>query len=99
MEFAILLLIYVIICIVVGNASKKYNLGYWGGVLISFFLSPIIGLLIMVLSGRKTTNVTVVNSNNSLSVPDELAKLKKLLDDEVITKSEYETQKSKLLNL
>lgn len=36
--------------------------------------------------------------NNSLSVADELAKYKKLLDDGAITREEYDQQKKKLLN-
>lgn len=40
---------------------------------------------------------TTVEVKNQLSVADELTKLKKLLDDGILTKEEYETQKKKLL--
>ena len=43
----------------------------------------------------KTAAVVV---NQKLSVADELAKLKKLLDDGVLTKEEFEAQKKKLLD-
>ncbi len=41
---------------------------------------------------------TKTTSAQPLSVADELAKLKKLYDDSVITKEEYEAQKKKLLD-
>lgn len=40
---------------------------------------------------------TVVEVRQQFSVADELAKLKKLYEDSVLTKEEYETQKKKLL--
>ncbi|MES2429385.1 MAG: SHOCT domain-containing protein [Bacteroidota bacterium] len=40
---------------------------------------------------------TVVEVKQSVSVADELVKFKKLLDDGIITKDEYEAQKKKLL--
>ena len=41
--------------------------------------------------------VTVVEVKQQISVADELTKLKKLLDDGVLTKEEYDAQKKKLL--
>jgi len=41
--------------------------------------------------------VTVVEVKQQISVADELTKLKKLLDDGVLTKEEYDVQKKKLL--
>jgi hypothetical protein len=40
---------------------------------------------------------TVVEVNQQISVADELTKLKKLFDDGILTKEEYEAQKKKLL--
>lgn len=45
-----------------------------------------------------TPTAPTVNVVNQGSVADELAKLKKLYDDGVLTKKEYEAQKKKLLN-
>ena len=47
---------------------------------------------------KPKSKVAVVQVNQKLSVADELTKLKKLLDDGVITKEEFEAQKKKLLD-
>jgi hypothetical protein len=47
---------------------------------------------------RPKTTPIVVQVKQNLSVADELAKLKKLFDEGVLTKEEYETQKKKLLD-
>ncbi len=41
---------------------------------------------------------TIENNVQQLSVADELKKMKELLDDGIISQSEYESQKTKLLN-
>ncbi len=46
---------------------------------------------------KPKTATTVVEVKQQVSVADELTKLKKLLDDGVLTKEEYEAQKKKLL--
>lgn len=46
-------------------------------------------------NNNATNNTTIVN--NQISVADELAKLKKLRDDNVLTEDEYNSQKKKLL--
>jgi hypothetical protein len=45
---------------------------------------------------KEDPKVMIVN-NNSVSVADELVKLKKLADDGILTKEEYDAQKKKLL--
>lgn len=46
---------------------------------------------------KPKTATTVVEVKQPLSLADELAKLKKLYDDSVLTKDEYEAAKKKLL--
>jgi hypothetical protein len=46
---------------------------------------------------KSKTATTVVEVKQQISVADELTKLKKLYDDSVLTKEEYEAQKKKLL--
>jgi len=46
---------------------------------------------------KPKTTTTVVEVKQQISVADELSKLKKLYDDGVLTKDEYEAQKKKLL--
>jgi hypothetical protein len=46
---------------------------------------------------KPKNTTTVVEVNQQISVADELAKLKKLLDNGVLTQAEYDAQKKKLL--
>lgn len=46
---------------------------------------------------KSKENITVVEVNSKISVADELIKLKKLLDDGVLTQEEYNEQKKKVL--
>lgn len=78
------------------------KIGYFGSFFLCLILSPIIGLIITISSKRKSDEVwqkKVLETNKtSFSGADELIKLKKLLDDGIITSEEFETQKSKLLS-
>ena len=40
----------------------------------------------------------ITGSETSIGIADEIAKLKKLLDDGILTQDEYDQQKSRLLN-
>lgn len=53
---------------------------------------------IVVPDQYKAKSKASLSSTPPLSVADELMKLKKLYDDSVLTKEEYESQKNKLLN-
>lgn len=44
------------------------------------------------------TSKKISSNENNLSIADELSKLKKLLDEEIINQEEFEKQKNKLLN-
>lgn len=46
----------------------------------------------------KTKPLEFVAVNNAISTADELIKLKKLLDDGIITKEEFDAEKTKLLS-
>lgn len=45
----IVLLIYVIICDVIARAGRKHEIGYWKIVLLSFFGTPILGALYILI--------------------------------------------------
>lgn len=56
-----------------------------------------VGEIIVPEEFRPKPNATVVEIKQNVSIADELTKLKKLLDDGVLTKEEYDIQKKKLL--
>jgi len=62
--------------------------------LVVFFL-PFLGLLLYLLIGRGMRRIQESSENNRY---DNLAKLKILLDDGVITAEEFEAEKQKILN-
>jgi hypothetical protein len=48
-------LFYIFISILIGLLAKGKTIGFWGGFLFSFFLSPLIGFIIAVASASKSS--------------------------------------------
>ncbi len=92
---------WIVFAIVAGVVGSGRNIGFWGAFLLSLVLSPLIGLIIAFASARtepeKVIPVNPAGTTLNTSVTEELIKLKKLLDDGVITKDEFDMQKYKLL--
>jgi hypothetical protein len=103
------IIIWIILCVLLGNAGKKRKIGWTNAFILSLLLSPIIGLIIVLLSDKleptyyrpspQNTTLHFENDSSKLSVADELLKLKKLLDEGVINQDEYEKQKKKLIGI
>lgn len=53
METAGLFLVVLILDIFVGIAGKNKKIGFWGGFFLSLLLSPLIGIIVVLLSGKK----------------------------------------------
>jgi len=49
----IIVIVWIIFCLLVGILGESRNVGFWGAVLWSFFLSPLVGLIIVLLSDKK----------------------------------------------
>lgn len=76
------------------------KIGFWWGFVACLLLSPLIGLLIILLSDEdKPIEQRIIEQSkeSSISKADELAKFKKLLDDGAINQDEYDYQKMKIL--
>jgi hypothetical protein len=43
---------YLLLCVIAGYLGKETRLGFWGVVLVSVFLTPVLTLLFLVLFGR-----------------------------------------------
>ncbi|KQM19842.1 SHOCT domain-containing protein [Chryseobacterium sp. Leaf201] len=56
-----------------------------------------VGEIIVPEEFRPKPKAAIVELKQNISIADELTKLKKLLDDDILTKEEYEIQKKKLL--
>lgn len=53
MTYAIGIIIWVLLCYLVGKLSANKAIGFWGGFLISLLVSPLIGLIVALVSPRR----------------------------------------------
>ncbi len=97
-----------IFSIIVGLLGSSKSIGGIASFFISIFLSPLIGLIVVIVSKNKDTikfeKQTLLNQQKQLnavkkvSIPDELLKLSKLKEDGSITEEEYNQLKGNILS-
>ena len=87
-----IILLYLILCIIIGVIGSKRNIGFLGGFFLSLFLSPFVGLLFTLISEEKeehepsirhysptkTQTVEPGSKNNQHSKLDIITELEKL---------------------
>lgn len=88
--------LWIVFSLIIGSAGKSRKIGSATAFFCSLLLSPLIGL-IAVLASDKLSDGRVVQVVAPVSVADELAKLKQLYDTDVLTRTEYDAQKARLL--
>lgn len=91
---AIILLLYVYIAEAIANLSDGRELNHKTAFWIAFLLGPIIGLIVVFASRKVSINAS---ESKVYSQADELLKLSNLLDKGLISREEFDAQKSKLL--
>jgi len=108
---------WIIFSFVVGFIGSGRNIGFWGAFFLSLILSPLIGLIITLVSKNKEDEeykkqVLKVQQNQQktlerlsgnkemkpISIADELEKLKRLRDDNIISENEFKSLKNKIIN-
>lgn len=47
-------LFYVLVCVLVGVIGRRSNIGFWGFFVFSLFLTPILGLIVIVLASPRS---------------------------------------------
>jgi Short C-terminal domain len=94
--FLIYLLVSVLFAFICASMAKSRNRsgGLWGVLGFFFGLFTVLILAILGPNGAIITNVDVAPTNRL----DELEKLSGLLEKEIITQEEFETQKARLLS-
>ena len=100
------LLIYLIIsgvaALLIGGWGESKTVGFWGAVAISFFLTPLIGIIVVALSKDKKQlakeRAILKKAAQPTSVADELTKLAQLKESGILTEDEFNSQKMKLLS-
>jgi len=65
MEVFITIVFWLILCIILANAGSKRNIGGAGAFFISFFLSPLIGFIVVVVSEKKQKVTCVFKSGET----------------------------------
>jgi len=105
-------LVWIALSAGVGLFGIDKTIGFWGAFLLSLILSPLIGAIIvffskskeqkaieqqMMMNQQQQTKILHDITNKNNFVADELLKLKKLLDEKVITDEEYQKMKRKLI--
>ncbi len=110
---------WLIFSIVVGFVGSNRKIGFWGAFFLSLLLSPVIGLIIALVSKNKedekyrqkvlkTQEAQKVAleklsdektaKKSSISIADELEKLQKLKEKDVISETEYIKLKNNLID-
>jgi len=65
------ILVWIFLCFVVAFAGTGKKVGYWGTFFLSLLLSPLIGLIIAIVSGSDTPAVQVTTKKNTLQTKEE----------------------------
>ncbi len=108
---------WIIFSFVVGFVGSGRKIGFWGAFFLSLLLSPLIGLIIALVSENEAdeaykAKVLTVQQNQqetlkklsetektkTVSIADELEKLRKLREDNLITEDEFQNLKNKIIN-
>lgn len=100
---------YIFFCLIVAWIGSSKTLGFGSTFLLSILLTPVTGFVILLFypsrshrdnrlkEQKRQTELLQNISSTKLSTADEIGKLKRLYDDGVLAKEEYEAQKNKLL--
>lgn len=105
---------WIIFSIIVGIVGSDRKIGFFGALFVSLLLSPLIGLIITLISKskeqeayeqkflttQKNQEVTLSNlsSSKNISLSDELFKLKKLRKQNEISEEEFQDLRRRVLN-
>lgn len=98
--------LWIVFSLVVGAIGSSRNIGFWGAFLLSLLLSPVIGLIIALVSKDKQAEevqekqletLEAIRNDRGVSVADEIEKLIRLKENGTLNEEEFEEQKKKLL--
>lgn len=99
---------WIIFSIIVGIVGSGRKIGFFGALLVSLLLSPLLGLIITLTSKNKeqeayqqkilnTQKKQGMSSSKNFSVSDELIKLKELRTQNEISEEEFQDLRRRLL--
>ena len=106
------ILAYLLICVIVGISGSERQIGFFNSFFLSLITTPLIGFIITVLSSKKVQQIQSYGQNptNESNVKtwvdkniasenyiSELEKLHELKQKGILTQSEFESKKKKIL--
>lgn len=98
-----LLFIWIFFAAIVGAIASDKTGGFWGGFLWSLLLSPVIGLIIALVSKTKQraeleqkafNNLASMPRTKEANLSDDLEQLQKLKEKGLLSEQEYQTMRS-----
>lgn len=110
MLYLILLIVNVIFSFIVAEIARERSIGYVPALVLSLIASPIIGIIIVLISPKNhkattpktttshSTDTDAINSMKATILTEQLQTLKAKRDNKEITQMEYEMERYKLLN-
>lgn len=90
------LLVWIFLAFLVGFAGSGKKIGYWGAFFLSLILSPVVGLIVGVVSDKEQP-AHPSHMVRTESKFDQLERLKRLKDDGALTDAEFDFEKRRLL--
>jgi len=110
----VIVIAWITFSVLVGLLGSDRKIGFWGSFLLSIILSPLIALIITLLSKslkqqrvddeilqnqKEQTRLLAEKSDiNLVSIADEIEKLLKLKDKGLLTEDEFQQAKQRLIN-
>jgi hypothetical protein len=101
-----IIILWIIFTIILAWYGGYRKIGFWGAFFLSLLLSPVIGLIAVMLSKPLPTKEELeaaaiakesAAARDTLGIADEIQKLKGLKDQGIISDQEYEKQRARLL--
>lgn len=105
---------WIIFSFIVGLIGVEKKIGFWGGFFVSLIFSPIIGLIITIISKspeeekykqdilitqkKQEESLQRLSQTSPISITDELNKLIKLREEDSISEEEFQKLKSKIID-
>jgi hypothetical protein len=109
----IYIIFWIVVSLIIGAIGSSRKIGFEGAFFLSLLLSPLLGLIITLVSKSKDAikyeqevlatqkkqqeTLEKIKYQNISSITDELKKIKDLLDSNVISAEEFETLKKKII--
>ncbi len=100
------IIIWIILCLVVAGIGENRTVGFWGSFLWALFLSPVIGLIIVLCSKSNTqaaieqgllNQLTDKNKPTHEEIEAKLKKIQGMRDGKLITESEYNLMRKEVI--